>query len=155
MLASHQAEKLQIQFEIEIAAPPEKVWEKFATLEGMNGWLARNLIFEHKAGGRFQMEGEVPGDGPYKFSGEVVRIVPEKELTFTWRSEIGDDGAWDEHTLVSFKLRPIQGGTRVTLTHSGFDLLGDERAQKAYEGHIEGWEAAATLDSLKNAVEGS
>jgi uncharacterized protein YndB with AHSA1/START domain len=154
MLATHQTEQLKIRFEIEIDAPPAKVWEKMASQDAMNAWLARNLIFEHKVGGRFQMEGTGPSEGPYRFTGEVVKIVAEKELAFTWKSELGEETAWTEHTLVRFQLEPTETGTRVTLTHSGFEALGADMAQKAYEGHIEGWSAAQTLDGLKSAVEG-
>lgn len=154
MLATHQAEQLKIQFEIEIEAPPAKVWEHMSSQEAMNAWLARTLVFEHEVGGRFQMEGEGPESGPYRFTGEVVKIVPEKELTFTWKSEITKAGAWPAHTLVSFRLEPSGSGTRVTLTHTGFEQLG-ARGKEQYEGHIQGWRAAQTLDSLKAAVEGS
>jgi len=151
MLATHEAQNLKIQFEIEIEAPPDKVWAKLATLEGMNEWFSRTLVFEHEVGGRFSMEGVM--DGPYKFAGEVVRIEPEKELAFTWRSELGEDGVWDAYTLVSFQLEPSANGTRVSLTHSGFEVLGAESGKAAYEGHIQGWTASAPLDSLKEAVE--
>jgi uncharacterized protein YndB with AHSA1/START domain len=154
MLATHQAESLKIQFEIEIDAPPAKVWEKMSSQGAMNAWLARNLVFEHEVGGRFQMEGEMPGEGRYRFTGEVVKIVAEKELAFTWKSELGEDRAWSEHTLVRLELKPTATGTRVTLTHTGFEALGADMAQKSYEGHIQGWSAAQTLDSLKTAVEG-
>ena len=155
MLATHQAENLKIQFEIEIDAPPAKVWAQMSSQDAMNAWLARNLVFEHEVGGRFQMEGEMPGEGPYKFTGEVVKIVAEKELAFTWKSELGEDGDWTEHTLVRFELEPTETGTRVTLTHSGFEVLGAERGKTQFEGHIQGWSTAQTLDSLKAAVEGS
>ena len=155
MLATHQAEQLKIQFEIEIDAPPAKVWEKMSSQDAMNAWLARNLVFEHEVGGRFQMEGEMPGEGPYQCTGEVVKSVAEKEVAFGCKSELGEDGEWTEHTLVRFELEPTESGTRVTLTHSGFEVLGVALGKSAYEGHIQGWSAAQTLDGLKAAVEGS
>lgn len=154
MLATHDAQKLQIKFEIDIDAPPAKVWAKLATLDGMHEWFANDLVFEHKVGGRFRMQGEMPQEGPYRFTGEVVKIVPEKELAFTWTSELGEDGVWDTSTLVTFKLEPTASGTHVTLTHTGFEALGD-LARSAYEGHIQGWQASTVLESLKEAVEGS
>ena len=153
MLATHEEEKLKIQFEIEIDAPPAKVWAKMASLEGMNQWLSRNLIFEHEVGGRFQMQGEEPGGGPYRFTGEVVKITPEKELAFTWKSELGEDGEWPNSTLVTFRLEPTDTGTRVTLTHTGFEALGAALGKSAYEGHVQGWTRAETLQTLKDAVE--
>lgn len=153
MLASHIEEKLRIYFEIEINAPPAKVWAELATVKGMKEWLGRNLVFEYRVGGRFQMEGVLPGEGPYRFTGEVVKITPEKELVFTWKSELGEDGEWPTHTLVTFQLEPTSKGTRVTLIHDGFEALGAVLGKSAYEGHIQGWTLSETLKELKTAVE--
>lgn len=153
MLASHLAEELKIHFEIEINAPPSKVWSKLATLDGLREWFGRDLVFEHRVGGRFQLQGELPGEGPYRFVGEVVKIDPEKELAFTWRSELGEDGEWPTHTLVAFQLHPTAAGTRVTLTHSSFAALGAALGKSAYEGHIQGWTMSQALADLKAAVE--
>ncbi|MGH2583003.1 MAG: SRPBCC family protein [Anaerolineales bacterium] len=153
MKASHIAEELKIQFEIQINAPTEKVWEKMASVEAMNEWFAKNLIFEHRIGGRFQMEGSQPGDGPYKFTGEIVKIVPMTELAFTWKSELSEEGAWPVSTLVRLVLERTASGTRVTLIHTGFEALGEAMAKAAYEGHVQGWTMSETLKGLKESVE--
>ena len=153
MLATHVAEKLRIHFEIEINAPPEKVWSKLATLEGLKEWLGRNLVFEHKVGGRFQMEGELPGEGPYKFTGEITSIIPERELAFTWKSEVGEKAPWPASTLVVFRLFPTAAGTRVTLEHTGFQALGEALAKSGFDGHVQGWAMSQTLQELKQVVE--
>lgn len=152
MLTHHVEDQLRIEFQIEINAPPAKVWGKLATIEGMNQWFARNLVFEHKVGGRFEMKGELPGDGPYRFTGEVIKIDPERELTFTWRDSLNPDNAWQVDTFVSFRLEPTANGTRVTMTHTGFEALG-ERGKVDYQGHVEGWTLSDTLTGLKEAVE--
>jgi uncharacterized protein YndB with AHSA1/START domain len=148
MFASHKPEQLVAHFEIEINAPPAKVWSLMSSVEGMNKWLARTLVFEHKVGGQFNMQGRTP-QGKFDFGGEVVRFEPEKEIAFTWSDNIQP---WPATTLVSIKLQPTATGTLVSLTHSGFEGLG-EFAKGEYEGHIIGWEAAETLLELKNAVE--
>lgn len=151
MLASHLTEKLEIHFEIEINAPPSKVWTKLATLEGMNEWLSKKLIFEFREGGRFQMEVSMEGD--FTFFGEVVKIDPQKELAFTWTEHEKGKDPWPVSTLVSFKLKPTQSGTLVSLTHTGFEALQGELARDEYEGHIVGWERADALMDLKTVVE--
>jgi uncharacterized protein YndB with AHSA1/START domain len=153
MLATHIAEKLQIQFEIEINAPPEKVWGNLASLEGMNEWFSKKLVFEFHQGGRFQMEVSIPGDGDFTFYGEVIKIDPPHELAFTWTEHEKGKTPWPIATLVSFKLRPKGNSTVVSLTHTGFEKLEGELARTEYEGHIEGWERAETLKELKAAVE--
>lgn len=152
MRANHLMEELNIQFEIEIKASPAKVWSKLATLEGLKEWFGRDLIFEHRVGGRFQLQGEQPGEGPYRFVGQVVKIDVEKELAFTWKSE---SESWPTHTLVSFRLEPTASGTRVTLTHSGFAALGAPLNKNAFEGHVQGWTMSKPLVDLKALVEGS
>jgi uncharacterized protein YndB with AHSA1/START domain len=153
MLANHIPEKLQIHFEIEINAPPAKVWSKLATLDGLKEWFGRNLIFEHKVGGRFQLEGELPGEGPYKFTGQITSILPEKELAFTWKSELGEKEPWPAFTLVTFRLFPAAAGTRVTLDHTGFEALGAELAKNGFESHVQGWTMSQPLQDLKQVVE--
>ncbi|MEX1071943.1 MAG: SRPBCC domain-containing protein [Anaerolineales bacterium] len=155
MLATHIAEKLQIQFEIEINAPPEKVWTKLASIEGMNEWLSKRLVFEFRQGGEFRMEVSIPGDGDFTFFGEVVKIEPLKELAFTWIEQEKGKDPWPVSTLVSFKLKPSTNGTLVSMTHTGFEALEGELARSEYEGHIVGWERAETLKELKTAVEAS
>jgi uncharacterized protein YndB with AHSA1/START domain len=153
MLASHIADQLKIQFSIQIAAPLEQVWAKLASLEGMNQWFSKNLIFEFRLGGRFQMEVSIPGDGDFTFSGEVVTLDPPRELAFTWREQEKGKSPWPVSTLVSFTLQPTTSGTQVTLTHSGFEQLNSAIAKDEYEGHIEGWARANTLQDLKSVVE--
>jgi uncharacterized protein YndB with AHSA1/START domain len=150
MLPNHKPEEFIVHFEIEINAPPCKVWAQMSSVEGMNKWLARTLVFEHKIGGQFSMQGRTP-QGKFSFAGEVVRLDPEKEIAFTWTDNV-DPWPATANTLVSIKLHPIPTGTRVSLTHSGFESLA-EYAKLQYEGHIVGWEAAETLLELKNAVE--
>lgn len=153
MLATHITEKLQIQFEIEINASPDKVWAKLATLEGMNEWLSKKLIFEFREGGQFRMDVNIPGDGEYVFFGEVVKLEANKELAFTWIEQEKGKDPWPVSTLVSFKLKPSKNGTTVSMTHTGFEALQGDLARKEYEGHIVGWERAETLKELKAAVE--
>lgn len=153
MLASHIADELKVHFEIEIKATLEEVWTKLASLEGMNEWFSKKLVFEFQEGGRFQMEVSIPEDGDFTFYGEVVKINPPHELAFTWTEHEKGKTPWPIATLVSFKLRPKGDNTVVSLTHTGFEKLEGELAHTEYEGHIVGWERAETLKELKAAVE--
>lgn len=154
MLAKHSPQELRIEFEIYIEAAPAKVWSLMASVEGMNQWLARNLVFEHTVGGRFEMKGNLPGEGPYRFTGEVVKLEPERELAFTWKSDPENGRPWNVSTLVTLRLQAEGTGTLVSLTHTGFEALG-EAGKSQYEGHIQGWTIAENLNDLKKAVEAS
>lgn len=154
MLSKHSQQELKIEFEIFINASPAKVWTLMSSVDGMNQWLARNLVFEHRLGGRFEMKGNLPGEGPYRFTGEVVTLEPKRELAFTWKHDPEDGTPWPVSTLVTLRLHPEGEGTRVTLTHTGFEALG-ETGKSQYEGHIQGWTIAENLTDLKKAVEAS
>lgn len=155
MLAKHRTKEMQVRFEVDIQASAEEVWAKLASREGMSQWFSERLIFEFVEGGEFRMEVSVPEEGDFTFFGEVQKIDPLRELAFTWTEHEKGKEPWPVSTLVSFKLQPIDEGTRVTLTHSGFEKLDAAIAQKEFEGHIEGWERSQTLSGLKEVVEAS
>ncbi len=154
MLEKHDPQEMKIHFEIDIEASIEKVWALVSSLDGMNQWLSRNLRFDFFEGGEFHMVVNQKEEGEFLFFGEVVSIIPLKELAFTWIEQEKGKDAWPISTLVKFTLEDLQDRTRVTLTHSGFDKLANGLATSEYEGHIVGWERAETLLSLKKAVEG-
>lgn len=153
MLASHIAQELKIHFEIEINAPPEKVWAKLASHEGMAEWFSKNLEIDFHEGGVFKMHVNMGDQGEFIFFGNVVKVDPLRELAFTWSEHEKGKEAWTVSTLVSFKLKPSPNGTLVSLTHTGFEALEGQLAKDEYEGHIVGWERSAALEELKAAVE--
>jgi uncharacterized protein YndB with AHSA1/START domain len=153
MLANHVAEEMKVQFEIEINATPEKVWAKLASAEGMAEWFSKRLTFEFHEGGQFKMDVNYGDEGEFTFFGKVVKIDAPRELAFTWTQQPKGKEPWPVSTLVSFKLQPTAAGTRVTLTHSGFEALDAAMARPEYDGHIVGWERSAVLQDLKAVVE--
>ena len=77
---------------------------------------------------------------------KIERIVPRKLLAFRWHPgadpEVGPDAPT---TLVTFELEEVAGGTRLTITESGFDALPLERRAKAFADNEGGWEAQLGL----------
>ena len=155
MLAKHDAKEMKVHFEIDIQASPEQVWAQLASMEGMNQWFSKRLIFEFVEGGEFRMEVSIPEEGDFTFFGEVLKIDPFHELAFTWTEHEKGKDPWPIFTVVNFKLSPVEKGTRVSLTHSGFEKLDSAIALKEFEGHIVGWERANSLTELKEVVEAS
>ncbi|MEK6256007.1 MAG: SRPBCC domain-containing protein [Chloroflexota bacterium] len=142
---------LTIDLEIEIEAPPEKVWEVFSSAERMHAWMSMQG-YHPKVGSEYVMRVNAP-DGVFDFIGEVTVFDPPNELAFTWiQQEVGKQ-PWPVSTLVSIQLQPIDSGTHVRLVHSGFEALAAEIAQQEYEGHIMGWEQSQALAELKQLVE--
>lgn len=123
---------------VEIAAPIERVFRALTTGADVTEWWGSPDTYRTTAwtgdvrpGGRWKAEG-VGADGQaFSVEGEYLEVEPPRRLVHTWRAP------WDgnSETRVSFKLDPIEGGTRVTLRHEGFA----GRAESC-RGHGEGWE---------------
>ena len=76
----------------------------------------------------------------------VERIEPERMFSFSWHDfdEASDADVADQPTmLVEFRLEPIDAGTRLTITESGFEALPDLRRLEVLRGNTEGWNIQA------------
>jgi len=75
---------------------------------------------------------------------DIERIVPNRLLSFRWPhgAQVGPAAP---KTLVSFALEEVPGGTRLTITETGFDALPPELRAKAYTDNEGGWEIQLTL----------
>jgi uncharacterized protein YndB with AHSA1/START domain len=94
---------------------PEELWIAFSTGEAMGRWLMPNT-FEPHVGHRFEFRtAPAPGfDGIVRC--EVLELIPSRVLAFSWAG-----GGLD--TVVRFEFLPEDGGTRLRLSHTGFDGL--------------------------------
>ena len=76
----------------------------------------------------------------------IERIVPLELLAFRWHPGAEPDvGPNAPTTLVTFELEEVPGGTRLTITESGFDALPLERRAKAFAENEGGWEVQLLL----------
>jgi uncharacterized protein YndB with AHSA1/START domain len=106
---------------VEIAVRPERVFRALASSE-IVGWWARPGVFDTRewtgdvrVGGRWQATGVARGQ-PYTLEGEFLEVDPPRKLVHTWHLA----GARGEPTTVTYLLEELDGGTRITLRHSGF-----------------------------------
>lgn len=105
---------------VEIAAPPERVFQALASKEILDWWI-RPGIFDTRqwegdvrVGGRWRASGM--GNGrPYELEGEFLELDPPRKLVHTWHAV----GAPGTPSIVTYRLDAIEGGTRLTLRHHG------------------------------------
>lgn len=72
----------------------------------------------------------------------VVTVEPERVLAFRWHPYAADpdlDYSAEPMTLVTFSLAEVDGGTEVTVTESGFELLPPSRKAEAFPANDGGW----------------
>ena len=117
------------------AAPPEKVWKALITPAGLKLWMGPGdghvpiAEVDARVGGSYRIV-MVKADGEqFDVRGVYREVNPPTRLVYTW--------AWqstpERESLVTVDLRPKDGGTELTLTHSQF---ADEAAR---DGHEKGW----------------
>ncbi|MER8462840.1 SRPBCC domain-containing protein [Mesorhizobium sp. M1396] len=109
-----------IEFEYDLAEPPEKVWRALTVPELLAAWMMPNDI-RPETGNRFAFVGP---DAAIEC--EILDAEPEKLLRYSWREQPGDaarqdrlDGPLD--SIVTFTLaRTVSGGTHLRIVHDGF-----------------------------------
>jgi uncharacterized protein YndB with AHSA1/START domain len=107
---------------VEIEAPPERVFRALVSKEVIAWWFkaftfnTSDWAGEVRVGGRWRASGVSRGQ-PHALEGKFVEIAPPRKLVHTWRLP-GMRGA---ATRVAYLLDGIEGGTRLTLRHAGFE----------------------------------
>lgn len=98
----------QIHTEIEIAAPPARVWEVLTDFAAYPAW--NPLIVEAggaaRAGERLRIRVRIPGYPPTTFRPTVLAVELPRELR--WRGRLLLPGLFDGEHL--FRLEPLEGG---------------------------------------------
>jgi uncharacterized protein YndB with AHSA1/START domain len=108
---------------VELAAPAKRVFRALSSEEVIRWWV-RSGVFDTRKwngdlreGGRWSASGVAMGN-PYSLEGEFTVVEAPRTLAHTWKSV----GSPEAPTTVSYRLDEVEGGTRITLHHTGFSL---------------------------------
>jgi len=153
-------EQDEVVVEVEIAVPPERVFQALTDAKQLFAWWGKEpsvelSVFEMDArpGGRWRFQckpaagaghGAVGeqlrrnGAREFEAHGEVLEYVPPRLLVWSWVAN------WHEHpahpTTVRWDLTPTTKGTRVRVTHIG--LTQEPISRKDYQS---GWQGVLRL----------
>jgi uncharacterized protein YndB with AHSA1/START domain len=124
--------------EVEIAASPERVYAALTDPAELAAWWGSEEVYrtydwesDLRVGGRRNCRAENRVTGVKStLKGEYLEIDPPRVLAFTW------EPSWEKvhPTVVRIELTAIASGTRLVLTHSGWD-----EAKQARSSHEQGW----------------
>ena len=149
---THQATERQIVESIDIAAPPECVFRALTEPEALLAWWGDPTSYpsthwemELRCGGKWLSSWKNLVDGSeFELGGEVLDVHVPQLLVVSW---------WDErypgleHTTVRYEIERLSsGGSRVRVTHSGF-----EGARPDFDDYSGGW--SMVLSSLQRYAE--
>jgi uncharacterized protein YndB with AHSA1/START domain len=129
-----------VQHEIRIEAPPPTVFAFLTDPEKMVRWMGTEATLDPHPGGVYR----VNVNGHEHARGEVVELVPDRRLVFTWGWEEGILPVAPGESTVEISLEPDGNATLLRLTHR--DLPQDMRAF-----HRRGWEYALARLALAAA----
>jgi uncharacterized protein YndB with AHSA1/START domain len=126
---SRQVTERPIVESIDIAAPPDRVFRALTEPTELLAWWGDPTAYpsthweiDLRCGGRWLSQWKNLADGTeFELGGEVLDIRPPYLLVVSW---------WDErypgfeHTTVRYEIERRSGGSRLTVTHSGFEGRG-------------------------------
>jgi uncharacterized protein YndB with AHSA1/START domain len=115
-----------IELEHFYAHPPARVWRALTDPVLHAEWWAKGDV-KAVVGHRFELDMGRHGLQPC----EVLEVEPERLLRYRF-------AATTLATLITWRLEPEGGGTRLHLRHEGFDLS-SPLSRQAFEGMKPGW----------------
>lgn len=137
------AEQTPLHFVFYIAAPPEKVWEGFVSVESNRVlFMGAELEAELRPGGPMNWVGPGPdGKQTAYVRGEVLQSYPPRLLQYTFSM-----GSSSNISRVTVELVPESEATKVSVTHDQW-----AEGDAAYASSADGW--PRILSRLKTLIE--
>jgi len=135
-------ESSRIDRTIEIAAPPERVWRALTTPADMSAWFQVAIEGDFEVGREVWMtssHGECTGQ---RFSVRIMEMTAPTRFVWEWCPGAVDptvDYSKEPRTRVEFSLEPIKGGTRLSVSETGFDKVSLARRAKVFADNSQGW----------------
>ena len=143
----------QIEREIVIDAPVERVWQLITEAEHLGRWFGdAGAEIDLRPGGAIVLRWAEHG----AVHGRVVAVEPHSRFSYRWgpfKDPGGEQPVEGNSTLVEFTLAPAGDGTRLRVVESGFASLAtsDEQRTQNVEGNTRGWEIET--DELREYAE--
>jgi uncharacterized protein YndB with AHSA1/START domain len=124
-----------LTLEFQLSAPPQRVMQLLTDETLIRKWSGGAAVIENKVGGRFSMFDEWA-------TGQVIKTGAD-ELAYTWQITDWPEGT--KPTEVHYILKKQDGGTLVTVRHTGFGT------KEEMDSHRSGW-ADYFFDPLEDFI---
>ena len=115
-------------------APAAKVWKAITNNDDMRQWYFNLAEFKPEVGFRFSFTGQGNDGVKYVHLCEIMEVVAEKKLAYSWRYE-----NYEGNSLVTFELFVEGNKTRLKLTHAGIETFAANGKDFQKESFAQGW----------------
>jgi uncharacterized protein YndB with AHSA1/START domain len=133
---------MTIEITKQIDTAPERVFRALTDADELGRWFTSSAESDPRTGGgyvlRFEFEDESRN---HTYAGRYEEVTPNERVRYPWNGQFGE-------TTVEFVLRPLGGGTELTLVHSGWT----DGAEEARQRHEQGW--GFLLENLERYLTG-
>lgn len=121
-----------------VRATPEQVYAAFVRPELLARWqcprgLTAEVSVDARVGGRYRLTMRARDGSTHVAIGEYLALEPGRRVSYSWTWEGGGPIPEGMNTLVEVALAARDGGTELTMRHSGFHLAA------VRDGHAQGW----------------
>jgi glutathione S-transferase len=133
-----------------VRATPAQVYAAFVQPELLARWqcprgLTAQASVDLRVGGRYRLD-MLARDGSHHVAvGEFTALEPGRRVCYTWTWEGGGPIPEGMNTLVEVDLAARNGGTELTMRHSGFHMAA------VRDGHVQGW--ASVFNKLNDLLD--
>ena len=141
------------QVKTTVNASPTAVWKALTTVSTLKQFFfGSDISTDWRVGSPIRFRGAWKGK-PYEDKGNIQAFDAGKRLSFThWSPLSGMEDKPENYHIVTFDLRPTNGGTEVVLTQTNQNDEEPLTAENRQE-YARNW--TMVLDGLKKAVEAS
>jgi len=142
----------EIRHERVIAKSRAEAWELWSSSRGVTKWLVSRAKIDLRPGGLYEVYFllDAPEGARGSETCRVLSFLPERMLSFTWNAPPHLTRTRCEHTWVVVEFADAPGGTRVTVTHTGWPASGlasEPQWEQTFAYFDQAW--ARVLDALE------
>jgi uncharacterized protein YndB with AHSA1/START domain len=123
-----------IEIDMFIPAPRNTVWECLTQNDHIQKWWGKGVLLHSRQGGDFYEPWTDRYGRQHHTRGTVTAIDNRQRLQIDWQDE-----SWPKPTRVEFMLSQAEGGTKIYVQHSGWEIFDDEKRKQLVNDHREGW----------------
>jgi uncharacterized protein YndB with AHSA1/START domain len=133
---------IRIDRNIEIKAPPERVWRALTSAPELSAWFKVKIEGEIAPGSEVWMTAMHEQHAGQRFRVLFVEMTAPRRFVWQWHPGAVDpnvDYSNEPRTTVTFTLEPSKSGTRLSVSETGFDEVSLVRRAKVYGDNSQGW----------------